>query len=103
MLLDHMHGNVARAFVHYMNVLRPRAFGQLALCVYLRELGFIIGVSNTAWPQAVADGKADVVRGHDLADFVPMGVEKTFLMMRETPLGHDASSPRNNPGRAFNR
>ncbi len=30
-LLDQMHGDVARAFVHHLHVMRPRAPGQLAL------------------------------------------------------------------------
>src|SRR5205823_8600223 len=95
--------NVARAFVHHLHVLRPRAPGQLALRVQLGKLRLVVCIRDTARPQAIADGKANVVRGHDLADFVPMRVEKTFLMMRQTPLGHDAPSPRNNPCRAFNR
>ena len=44
--------------------------------------------------------KADVVRGHDLADVVPMRVEKTFLVMRETPLGHDRAAARDDAGHA---
>src|SRR4030095_1143733 len=94
-LLDQVHGNVARAFVHYLDVMRPRALSQLALRVKLCELGLIICISNTAWPQAIADGKADVVRGHDLAYLVPVGVEKTLLMMSEAPLGHDRAAARN--------
>jgi hypothetical protein len=52
-----VHRDVARAFVHHLNVLRPRALGQLALRVKLGELRLIVRVSNTARPQAVADGK----------------------------------------------
>src|SRR5205814_5840932 len=83
-----------------LHVLRPRALGQFALREQLSKLGLIICVSNTAWPQAIADGKADVVGGHDLADFVPMRVEKTFLMMRETPLSHDRAATRDDAGGA---
>src|SRR5260370_7612258 len=96
-LLDHVHGDVTGAFVHHLDVLRPRALREFALSVKFGELGLVVCVSNTAWPQAVADGKADVVRGHDFADLVPMPVEKTFLMMRETPLAHNRPAPRYNP------
>src|SRR3954447_16294162 len=71
-LFDHVHGDVARAFVHHLHMLRPGALSQLALRVQFRELRLIIGVSNTAWTQTVADGKADIVGGHDLTDFVPV-------------------------------
>src|SRR6185369_9897966 len=98
-LFDHVHGNVARAFVHYLHMMRPRALGELALRIQFSELRLIICVSNTAWPQAVANGKADVIRGHDLANFVPVRIEKTFLMMRKTPLGHDRAAARNDFGR----
>src|SRR5205807_9161546 len=82
-LLNHVHRNVTGAFVHYLHMLFQSALGQLALGVKFSKLSLIIRVSNTTRPQPVADGKANVVSGHDLADFVPMGVEKTFLMMRE--------------------
>src|SRR5436190_8679710 len=78
----------------------PGALGQLALRVKLGELRFVVRVGDRAWPQAVADGEADVVGGHDLADLVPMRVEKTFLVMRETPLGHDRAAARDDAGGA---
>src|SRR5205814_7423743 len=99
-LLDHVHGDVARAFVHYLDVLFPGALGQLALRVKFGELRFVVRVRDTAWPQTVADGKTDVVGGHDLADLVPTGVEKTFLMMRETPFRHDRAAARDDAGGA---
>ena len=45
-LLDHVHGDVARAFVHHLHVLRPRALGQLALRVKFGELRFIVRVRD---------------------------------------------------------
>ncbi len=78
----------------------PGALGQLALGVKFGELRFVVRVRDRAGPQTVADGKADVVGGHDLADLVPMRVEKTFLMMSETPLGHDRAAARDDAGGA---
>ena len=44
--------------------------------------------------------KRDVVGGHDVADVVPVGVEEIFLVMRETPFGHDAAAARDDAGHA---
>ena len=99
-LLDQVHGDVARAFVHDLHVLFPGALGQLALRFEFGELRFVVGVGDRAGPQAVADGKADVVGGHDLADVVPMRVEETFLVMREAPLGHDRAAAGDDAGHA---
>src|SRR5262249_18853402 len=90
-----MHGDVTRAFVHHLHTLRPSPLGQLALRVKFGELRFVIRISDRARSQTVANGKADVVRRHDLADLIPMRVEKTFLMMRKAPLGHDGAAARN--------
>ena len=70
-------------------------------CVYkFGELRFVVRVCDRAGPQSVADRKADVVGGHDLADFIPMGVKETLPMMGEAPLRHDASAARNDAGHA---
>ena len=45
-LLDHVHGNMARAFVHHLHMLFPRALGQLALRVKFGELRFVIRVRD---------------------------------------------------------
>jgi hypothetical protein len=38
----------------------------------------IIGVGDGAGAQAVADGEADILGGHDVAEGVPMGAEEIF-------------------------
>ena len=81
----------------------PGALRQFALRFQFGELRFVIGVGDRAGPQAVADGKADVVGGHDLADLVPMRVEKTFLMMRQAPFGHDRAAAGDDAGGALRR
>src|SRR5690606_11320123 len=72
-LVDHVHGDVAGALVHDLNVALPGPASQIALRLELGELGPVVGVGQAAGPQAVADGDGHVVRGHDLADLVPVG------------------------------
>jgi len=45
-LFDHVHGDVARAFVHHLHVLFPGALGQLALGEKLCELRFVVRVRD---------------------------------------------------------
>src|SRR6266487_2886775 len=102
-LPDHVHRDVAGTFVHYLHVLFPGALGQLALCVKLGELRFVVRVGDRTRPQAVADRKTHVIGGHDFTDRVPMGVEKTFLVMRQTPFRHDRAAARDDAGGAPRR
>jgi len=67
------------------------------------ELGFVVGVGDRAGTEAVADGEADVVGGHDVADVVPVGVEEVLLVMGEAPLGHDAAAAADDAGHARGR
>src|ERR1051326_1694715 len=87
--LDQVHRDVARTLVHHLHGGRPGAFGEFALHFEFGELRLIVGVGNRAGTQAVADAEAHVVGGHDFANLVPVRVEKTFLVMGETPLGRD--------------
>ena len=99
-LLDHVHGHVAGAFVHDLHAAFPGAGGQLALRLQFGELRLVVGVGDRTGPEAVADREADVVGGHDVADVVPVGVEKILFVMRETPFGHDAAAARDDAGHA---
>ena len=56
----------------------PGALGQVALGMEFGELRLVVGVGNGAGPQAVANGETHIVGGHDLADFVPVRVERNF-------------------------
>ena len=98
--LDHVHGDVARAFVHDLDAFGPGALREFTLHLQLAELGFVIGVRDGAGAEAVADGEGDVVGGHDVADVVPVGVEEVFLVMGEAPLGHDAAAAADDAGHA---
>ena len=87
--LDHVHGDVAGAFVHDLAAFCPCSGGEFALHFEFAELGLIIGIGHGAGAEAVADGEAHIVGGADVADFIPVGVEEVFLVMGEAPLGHD--------------
>ena len=50
--------------------------------------------------KSIADGKAHVIGGHDLANLVPVSVKEAFLVMCQAPFGHDAAAPGNDPGHA---
>src|SRR6266404_3331454 len=94
-----MHGYMTRTFDHYLTVVFPGDLCQLAECFQFSKLRFVIRVGNRAGTQAVAQAKRNVVRRHDLADVSEARVEKTFLMMSETPLGHDRATSTYDPRR----
>ena len=98
--LDHVHRDVAGAFVHDLAALGPGTGGELALDFEFAELGFVIGIGDGAGAEAVADGEADIVGGADVADFIPVGVEEVFLVMGEAPLGHDRAAAGDDAGHA---
>jgi len=52
--LDHVHGHVARAFVHDLHAFGPRAAGEFALHFEFAELRLVVGVGNRAGTESVA-------------------------------------------------
>ena len=52
--LDHVHGNVARPFDEYLNVVFPSDFCQFAQSFQFGELCGIVGIGNGTWTQAVS-------------------------------------------------
>ena len=101
--LDHVHGDVAGAFVHDLDAFGPSAFGELALDFEFAELGFVVGIGDGAGAEAVANGEGDVVGGHDVADVIPMGVEEAFFVVGEAPFGHDGAAAADDAGHAGGR
>ena len=91
---------MSRALVHHLHAARPRAPGELALRLELRELGLVVGIGDRTGAQAIADGKRDVIGRQDLADVVPAGVEEVLLMVGEAPFGEDRAAAGNNAGHA---
>ena len=67
----------------------PGAPRQTALRLEFGELRLVVGVRDGPGAQTVADGKAHVIRRHDLANVVPMGVEEIFPVVRQAPFGED--------------
>ena len=67
-LLDEMHGHVARPFIHDLDAVVPGDARQFALRLELGELRFVVGISDRTWTQAVAERERHVVLAHDLAD-----------------------------------
>ena len=102
-LLDHVHGHMARALVHHLHAHFPRAVGQAALRFEFGELRLIVGVGNGTWAQPVSDGKADVIGRHDFADLVPVRVEEVFLVVGQTPFRENGTAPADDPRCATGR
>ena len=73
-VVDHVHWHVAGAFVHDLHAVFPRAAGEVALHLEFGELRLVVGVSDGAGSQAVADAETHVVGSADFADVIPMRV-----------------------------
>ena len=56
-LLDQVHGHVARPLVHHLHAPGPRALGEFALHLEFGELRLVVGVGNRAGTQTVADAE----------------------------------------------
>ena len=100
---DALQRYMAGAFDHHLYVMLPRFGGQFAQSVQLGELGFVVGIGNTAGAQAVAEAERHVVGFHNFADFVEVRVEEVFLMMGEAPFRHDGTAARYDAGEAVGR
>ena len=99
-LFHQLQRHVAGAFDHHLHIVFPRDLRQLTQRVEFSKLGFIVGVGNGARAQAVAKRETHVVRFHDLADVVEVFVQKTFTVVRQTPLRHDRATPRHDARQA---
>ena len=51
--LDELHRHMAGPFDHHLHIVFPGDLGQLAQCLQLAQLGFVIGIPNRAGAQAV--------------------------------------------------
>ena len=98
--LDHVHGDMAGAFVHDLDAFRPGAFGEVTLDFEFAELRFVVGVGDRAGAESVADREAHIVSRHDVANVVPVRVEKVLLVVGEAPFRHDAAAAGDNAGHA---
>ena len=87
--MDHVHGHVAWSFDHDLHVVRPGVLGQFAQRLEFGKLRRVVGIGNRAGSQSVPETEGDVIRFHDLADFLEVGIRKIFPVMRQTPFGVD--------------
>ncbi len=93
-LLDLVHGHVAGALDHHLDVVLPGDLGELAQRPELGKLRLVVGVRDRARAQAVAERERHVVFAHEVADLVEALVEEALLVMREAPLRHDRAAAR---------
>ena len=100
-LFDQLHRHMAGAFDHHLHIVLPGNLGELAQGFQLAQLGVVVGVVNRARTQAIAQAEGHIVGLHDLADFLKVGVEEVFLMVGQTPFGHDRAAPADNAGHAL--
>ena len=81
-LLNKVHGNVTRSFVHDLTALFPGTGSEFSLDLQFGQLGIVVGICNRSGAEPVTDRKADIVSGADITDIVPMGIEKILLVVR---------------------
>ena len=51
--LDHMHSHMARPFYHYLYIVFPSDFGELAQGIELSKLCLIVSIGDGAWAHAI--------------------------------------------------
>ena len=99
-LLDELHGHVARALDHGLHIVLPGDLREFAQRLEFRELGGIVGIGNGAGTQPVAQGEGHVVGLHDFADILEVLVEKALPVVSQAPLGHDRTAAADDAGGA---
>ena len=78
----------------------PGDLGQFTQGCEFAELGFVVGIVDRTRTQAIAEREGHVVGLHDFADFLEVRVEEVFLVVSQTPLGHDRTTARHDTGHA---
>ena len=94
-------GHVSRTFDEGLHILFPCTYYEFAHCVEFGELGFVVGIGNTAGAQSVSQRDCHVVLGKDVADVVEVFVEERFAVVDKTPLAHDTTSAAYDTTQAF--
>ena len=91
-LLNLVQRYVSRSFDESLYILFPGTENQLAQGVEFSKLCLIVGIGNAPWTQTVSQRYGHIVLGKNVADVVKVFVKKTFLIVDEAPLAHDASA-----------
>ena len=84
-----MHGHVTWPFNHHLDIMVPGYFGQFSQGLQFGKLCFIISVGYRAGTQSIAQREGHIIGFHNFANILKMGIEKIFLVMSQTPLGHN--------------
>ena len=95
--------DMARSFVHDLDVLGPRACGQETLSHEFGKLCFVVGIEDGARTEAVTNGQRNVVFSTDIQNIVPMFVGEVLLVVVDVPLGMDGSTTRDDTSLAMDR
>lgn len=89
---DLVEGDVAGAFDHDLAALVPGALREFADGAEFGDLCGIGGVGYAAGAEAVADGEADIVLAHDVADVVEDFVHGVLFAVVEHPFGQQCTA-----------
>ena len=79
--LNEVHGHMSRPLVHHLHAAFPGPFRQVSLRLQLPELRLIVRIRQGTRTQSVPDREANVIRGHDIANVVPMSPKEVLLVM----------------------
>ncbi len=101
--LDLVHRHMTRPLDHHLTALCPGDLRQFAQRFQFGKLRFVICVGNGARAKPVTQREGNIILPHDVADFLEMFVEETFLVMREAPLRHDGAPTADNAGNTLCR
>ena len=91
-VLNLVHGHVARAFDNHLHAVFPGNLRELAERVQFSELGRVVGVGQRPRAKPVAERNGHVVCGEDFADFAEVRVEEVLLVMAHLPQGEDGTA-----------
>ena len=86
-LLNQVHRNMAWPFIHDLATFGPSSLSQFTLDFQLRQLSIIVRVSNRTWSQPVSNRETHIVSRTDIADIIPMFIQKILFLVMHTPLG----------------
>ncbi len=94
LVADHLHWHVSWPSIITCTSYSQSDFGSSPRVCSSGKLRFVVGITNGALTQAVAQRQGDIVRGTDFTDLAEVPVEEVFLMVRQAPFGHDRAAAR---------
>ena len=88
--------HVARSFHHYLNIMVPCAFGQLAQAHQFFDLAYVRGVRQTSRTACIAQRNGHIVLFTDVQDLIKVFIKRVFLTGHAHPGKYQASAPADN-------